>query len=151
METLPAAITIEFLATLAAAIFAGAALYINIVEHPARMSLDMSAAVAQWARSYQRATWMQAPLALVSCVAGLIAWWLSGASEWAVGAVLIGSVVPFTLLVIMPTNHKLLAPRRDSSRDETRMLLDHWAKLHAVRTALSIAAAALYLWRALAT
>jgi anthrone oxygenase-like protein len=46
----------EFLAILCAAVFAGAAIYINLVEHPARMSLDTRAAAAQWAPSYQRAT-----------------------------------------------------------------------------------------------
>jgi uncharacterized membrane protein len=93
---------------------------------------------------------MQAPLALVSFLAGLMAWWLGGGVQWAIGALLIGSVVPFTLVVIMPTNHKLLAPGRDLGSAETRTLLDRWAQLHAVRTALSIAATALYLWRAVA-
>ena len=144
------ATTIEFLATLSAAIFAGAALYISVVEHPARMCLDTSLAVTQWAPSYRRATWMQAPLALVSFLAGLVAWGLGGGLQWAIGALLIGSVVPFTLIGIMPTNHKLLAPGRDLGSAETRTLLDRWAQLHAVRTALSIAATVLYLWRALA-
>lgn len=142
--------TIEFLATLSAAIFAGASLYISVVEHPARMCLDTSLAAAQWAPSYRRATWMQAPLALVSFLAGLMAWWLGGGVQWAIGALLIGSVVPFTLVVIMPTNHKLLAPGRELGSAETRTLLDRWAQLHAVRTALSIAATVLYLWRAVA-
>ena len=60
----------EFLAILCAAVFAGAAIYINLVEHPARMSLDTRAAAAQWAPSYQRATLMQAPLAVLSFLAG---------------------------------------------------------------------------------
>jgi Domain of unknown function (DUF1772) len=143
------AVTIEFLAMLSAAIFAGAALYITMVEHPARMRLDTSRAAAQWALSYRRATWMQAPLALVSFLAGLMAWWLGGGLQWAIGALLIGAVVPFTLVGIMPTNHKLLAPGRDLGSAETRTLLDRWARLHAVRTALSSAATVLYLWRAL--
>jgi hypothetical protein len=137
---------IEFIAILSAALFAGAALYINVVEHPARMGLDTAVALAQWAPSYRRATWLQAPLAIVSCVAGLSAWLLGDDILWAIGALLIGLVVPFTFLGIMPTNHKLLAPGRDSKSAETRALLDTWAKLHAVRTVLSLAATALYLW-----
>jgi hypothetical protein len=144
------ATTIEFLATLSAAIFAGAALYVSVVEHPARMRLDTSLAATQWAPSYRRATWMQAPLALVSFLAGLMAWWLGGGLQWAIGALLMGAVVPFTLIGIMPTNQKLLAPGRDLGSAETRTLLDRWGRLHAVRTALSIAATVLYLWRALA-
>jgi hypothetical protein len=53
---------------------------------------------------------------------------------------LMGAVVPFTLIVIMPTNHKLLAPDRDLSSSETRALLESWGKLHAVRTGLSLLA-----------
>ncbi len=57
--------SMEFVATLACAIFAGAALYINLVEHPARMVCGTEIAIRQWAPSYKRATWMQAPLAIV--------------------------------------------------------------------------------------
>ena len=137
---------IEFVATLAAAIFAGAAIYINVVEHPARMSLDTLSAASEWAPSYRRATWLQAPLALVGRVTGLASWWMGGGTWWAVAALLIGSVVPYTFLGIMPTNHKLLAPGRDFASAETRALLDRWAKLHAVRTAASLLATALYVW-----
>jgi hypothetical protein len=55
-----------FLAVFCNSLFAGAALYINLVEHPARMKLGTAAAVAQWAPSYHRATFMQAPLAVLS-------------------------------------------------------------------------------------
>ena len=76
--------------------FAGAALYINVAEHPARMTLDTRFAAAQWAPSYRRATWMQAPLALLSLVAGVASWLLGGGLGWAIAAFLIGAVVPFT-------------------------------------------------------
>jgi hypothetical protein len=51
------------------------------------------------------------------------------------------------VLGIMPTNRKLPAPERDLASEETRTLLDKWIKLHAVRTALSLAATVLYLWQ----
>ena len=142
-------IAVEFIATLSAALFAGAALYINVVEHPARMGLDTAVAAAQWAPSYRRATWLQAPLAALSFVTGLSAWLLGGGVSWTIGALLIGLVVPFTFIGIMPTNHKLLRPGRDLKSADTRALLDTWAKLHAVRTVLSIAATLVYLWGAL--
>jgi Domain of unknown function (DUF1772) len=53
---------------------------------------------------------------------------------WLVAAVLIGAVVPFTVIGIMPTNHTLLAPGRDLGSAETRTLLERWGHLHAVRT-----------------
>ena len=131
---------LEFLASITAAIFAGAALYINLVEHPARMTLATAVAASEWAPSYARATLMQAPLALVSLAAGLGAWWLGGGVGWALAAIAIGAVVPVTFIVIMPTNRRLLEAGRDLSCAETRALLERWARLHAVRTALSLLA-----------
>jgi Domain of unknown function (DUF1772) len=140
---------LKFIAIFSAAMFAGAALYINVAEHPARMELDTRFAAAQWAPSYRRATWMQAPLALLSLVTGLGSWLLGGGFGWAIAALLIGAVVPFTFIGIMPTNKALLAPGRDPDTAETRALLERWAKLHAARTILSIAATVLYLCLAL--
>src|ERR1700734_1398453 len=130
---------LKFVATFSAAVFAGAALYINVAEHPARMTLETNFAAAHWAPSYRRATWMQAPLALLSLLTGLGAWLLGGGFGWAIAAVLVGAVIPFTLIRIMPTNKSLLAPARDLKSAETRALLEHWARLHAVRTSLSLA------------
>jgi hypothetical protein len=135
---LPLVSTLEFLATLSGTLFAGAALYINVAEHPARMGLDTRMAAMQWAPSYQRATWLQAPLALVSLTCGVSAWLLGAGYLWLVAALLVGAVVPFTFGVIMPTNNALLAPGRDLGSDETRALLVRWGRLHAVRTALSL-------------
>jgi hypothetical protein len=140
---------LEFIALLAASVFAGAALYVNLVEHPARMTLDTKSAAMQWTPSYARATWMQAPLAIISLVTGLGSWLMGGGIGWAFGALLAGAVVPFTFLGIMPTNKALLATGRDLGSDETRALLTRWAKLHAVRTVLSLAATVLYAYLAL--
>ncbi len=138
--------TLQILASLSAALFAGAALYINVVEHPARMSLETRMAALQWAPSYKRATWLQAPLAIVSLLCGAGIWLLGGGVGWLVAALLVGAVVPFTFGVIMPTNHKLLAPGRDLSSAETRELLVRWGQLHAVRTILSLAGALIFIW-----
>lgn len=137
---------LEFVATLSAALFAGAALYITVAEHPARMSLETRMAALQWAPSYKRATWLQAPLAIVSLLTGTAVWLWGGGIGWLVAAIFIGAVVPFTFIVIMPTNHKLLAPDRDLSSDQTRELLVRWGNLHAVRTILSLASTVTYLW-----
>jgi len=137
---------LQLLASFCATLFAGAALYISVVEHPARMTLDTHAAATQWIPSYERATWMQAPLALLSLVFGVGAWLMGAGTGWLVAALLIGVVVPFTFIVVMRTNHELLAHGRDLDGAESRTLLTRWGKLHAVRTALSVLAAAFYLW-----
>ena len=137
--------SMQFIATLAGAIFAGAALYVNLVEQPARMSCGIEAAIAQWAPSYERARWMQASLAVVGFVCGLAAWLTGSGISWLVGAVLLGLVVPFTLVVIMPTNDRLHSPTLDRRSDEARELLERWNRLHGVRTALSLAALIVFL------
>ena len=134
----------QFLATLSTILFAGASIYINFVEHPARMGCDTKTAVTVWAPSYKRATVMQASLAILGFLSGLAVWLLGGDVMWLVGAVLIGLVVPFTFIAIMPTNHQLLTPGRDLASGETRALLVKWGKLHAVRSVLSFVASVLY-------
>jgi uncharacterized membrane protein len=136
--------TAQFLATLCCTLFTGAAIYINLVEHPARMGCETKIAATVWAPSYRRATLMQAPLAILSFLAGVISWLLGGGLMWLAGAVLIGLVVPFTFIAIMPTNHRLLAPGRDLASVETRTLLEKWGRLHAIRSALGLAASMLY-------
>jgi hypothetical protein len=135
----------QFLAVLCCILFAGAAIYINVAEHPARMGCDTKTAATVWMPSYKKATVMQAPLAVISFLAGVAVWLLGGDLLWLIGAVLIGLVVPFTFIAVMATNNQLLAPGRDLSSAETRSLLEKWGRLHAVRSALSFLASIVYL------
>ena len=135
---------LEFIAALSTTLFCGAAIYINLVEHPARMGCETKIAAMVWAPSYRRATVMQAPLAVLGFLGGFGVWLMGSGFWWLVGALLIGAVVPFTFAVIMPTNHRLLESGRDLGSNDTRLLLEKWAKLHAVRTALSLASSILY-------
>jgi hypothetical protein len=135
----------QFMATLACGIFAGAAIYINVVEHPARMACGTLVAVTEWAPSYQRATWMQAPLAVFGFLCALIAWFAGAGVGWLVGGILLGLAVPFTLLVIMPVNKRLLSSDLDKGSEEARQLLERWNRLHAVRSVLSALALVIFL------
>lgn len=134
------------LALALAAAFAGAAFYINFAEHPARLGLDDRNLLKQWKPSYAAGYTMQASLAVASGVLGLIAWWMSADWRWIVGAILIVLNWPFTLIVIMPTNHKLKAIGESDAGPQSRAMLETWGRLHAVRTALGCAATAAYLW-----
>jgi hypothetical protein len=135
---------LQFAATWSTCLFAGAAVYINLAEHPARMGCDTKTAATVWAPSYKKATVMQATLAIVGFLSGLGVWLLEGGVGWLIGALFIGSVIPFTFIVMMPTNHKLLESGRDLSSEATRTLLDRWGKRHAVRSGLSLIASVLY-------
>jgi hypothetical protein len=138
--------SLQLIGAFTATLFAGAALYINVAEHPARMTLDAKVALMQWAPSYRRATLLQAPLALLSFLCGTGAWFLGGGTSWLLAALLIGAVVPFTFIVVMPTNRRLLEATGQIEAQETRGLLNRWNTLHSARTALSLISALLYVW-----
>ncbi len=124
------------LALVTASIFFGAAVYINIAEHPARLALSDAAALAEWRPAYRRGFAMQAPVQplggpLVICCGPLVLWIML--ANW-----------PYTLVAIMPTNHLLEATAPGGNR-HTRERLTRWGHLDAVRSALSGIATLIYL------
>ena len=132
------------LALAAAALFTGAAAYVSFVEHPARLGLADAPLLAQWKPAYKRGTLMQAPLALIAAALGLAPFFLGYDWRWLLGAALMLANLPYTLLVIMPTNKRLLALSPDAPG--LRPLIKAWGRLHAVRTLLGAAAVLAYLW-----
>jgi len=131
------------LALIIAAVFSGAALYINVAEQPARLSLDDHALLSEWKPAYKRGFAMQAPLAIAGFICGVVAWWQTAVWLWLLGSIVIIANWPYTLLGIMPTNNRLMA--MDCAGADSRKLIEKWASLHAVRTALGCAAALIFL------
>ena len=128
--------------------FAGAAIYVNVAEQPARLALDDRAMLAQWKRSYDNASVMQAGLALVACALGVVAFLLDHDWRWLLGALLILAPWPWTIFVIMPVNRRLKATAPDAAQSDTRASVEHWGRLHAGRSAFGAAATLVYLWAA---
>lgn len=136
----------EFVAVLACNLFTGAAVYISLVEHPARMECGLEIAATEFAPSYRRATAMQATLAALGLLCSIAAWLAGAAFWWLTAGALLGSVIPFTLTVILPTNKKLLNTALNRRSPETGRLLARWGALHAVRSILSGLALLLFLY-----
>ena len=134
------------LALVLAAAFAGAAFYVNFAEHPARMGLDDRNLLKQWKPSYEAGYTMQASLAAVSGALGFVAAWTTRDWRWLAGAALILVNWPYTLIGVMPTNRKLEGTADVDAGRLSRALLVKWGRLHAVRTALGLAAVLAYLW-----
>jgi hypothetical protein len=111
-------VKIAIIALICAALFTGAAAYITLVEHPARLELAHGPLLAQWKPSYDRALPIQSGLAIARGIAGMGGWHLSGNLLWVSGNLVLPANWPFTLLAIMPTNKRSRrsGPRRPGRR-----------------------------------
>jgi hypothetical protein len=125
----------DLIALVCAGLFAGAALYVSCVEHPARVACGTELAVKEFGPSYHRGAIMQASLAIAGSLAAVAGWLLTNNVMELAGGLLLGALVPYTLIVILPTNTRLLDPHLDPRSPEAAALLQRWGQLHAVRTA----------------
>jgi hypothetical protein len=134
------------LALVLAAAFAGAAIFVNVAEQPARLALDDPALLLEWQKSYDRAAPMQGGLALLAALLGFLAAWQMHDWRVAVGALLILANWPYTLLAIKPTNDRLHAIKPENANAETRQAIISWGYLHGGRSALGVVATLVFLW-----
>ncbi len=135
---------ISLVALLSATLFAGAALYITLVEHPARLGLDDSPLLQQWQPSYKRALPIQSSLAVIGGVAGLLSGYLTNDWRLVAGSVALLANWPFTVLVIFPVNKRLMGMDPNHANSESREMLVQWGKLHNVRSVLGAIAVLLF-------
>jgi hypothetical protein len=140
-----AAMLVGQLALITAAVFTGAAIYINVAEQPSRLQLDDRALLTEWKPAYKRGAAMQGPLAIIGFGFGALAAWQTGNWWWLVGGVVLLANWPFTLIGIMPTNNKLMAIDPASATLDVHQLVKTWGLLHAGRSAMGVLATLIFL------
>ena len=131
---------IAALALVVAALYSGAALYVNLVERPALLGLDDRAALAGWKIALKRGALIQAPLCVIGFLLGLAAWIATYSVADALGALAMLAGVPWTVAIILPVNKALQATAPEAAGERSRTQLERWYVLHSVRTALGLLA-----------
>jgi hypothetical protein len=128
-----------------AAAFSGAALYINLVEQPARLALDDNGLLSEWRPSDRRGFAMLASLALVAAVLGLATYFETQDVRWAIGAIVIICSWPYSFFAMVPMNNRILAVSANDP-GAARELVSTWGLLEYGHTAIGIVACAAFLW-----
>jgi hypothetical protein len=131
---------LPFLATVCAGLFTGAAGYISLVEHWARLQAGPAVALAQFRPGFPRARAIQATLAVAGGTFATLAWLGGGGASWLLVALLLFGVVGFTLARITPVYRRLLDPALAAESPEAPALLAEWGRLHHVRSVAGLVA-----------
>ena len=142
---------LEFVALFSCGTFFGAAVYISLAQHPAALEAGVGVGGRFFPPMYKRAAPMQVLLALMGFISGVAIWYQTSEALWLVGAILLFSVVPITLIIIKPVNDILLSAENVADSPETESLLKLWGPKHWLRTIVSGLSFAVYLYIALQT
>lgn len=128
-----------------AAALAGAGLYVNGVEQPARLELDDKSILNEWGPSDQRGVALMAALSLVSAALGLSAYFASADLRWAIGAIIVIMTWPYAFFVMSPLNNQILtlAPKDVGA---ARALVRQWGVLEWGQTGIAIVASGVFIW-----
>ena len=131
-------------ATVTAGMFAGGSVYINVVEHPARMAIeDTKSCHSQWMQSLDRAGVFQRRLALISAVSGVGAYFCNNSKglPYLIGGGAVACIFPYTLFILKP---KSIDPIYDEditskkSEEVVRGTIDSWNRYHMVRSLITV-------------
>ena len=146
------ALLLDQVAIMATSLFCGAAIYVSLVEQPARMQVPLREAARQFGKSYPRAAVLQPIYIFSSCAASATRYWItippvalqhrqSKAMQQAhlVNLLLMGGCLMWTLVFMLHGNKALLAAERESV-PRVKQLLQTWGWQHSCRSVASAAA-----------
>ena len=87
----------KFVCKLSTSFFTGAAIYCNLVEHPARLQCGTKLAASVFPSSFRRAATFQIVLSLTSTASAFGAFYLNRDKEWLFVGLAMSTILPYTL------------------------------------------------------
>jgi Anthrone oxygenase len=136
----------DLLSFATASAFFGAALYVNVVEQPARLALDARAMVREWTPSNRRGVAMFASLAMASALLAYVEYIRTSDVRWLLGGTIVLASWPYAYFVMSPVNSLLYGIRRNAPAPMIRELMRDWGLLEWGQTAIGFAAACIFAW-----
>jgi hypothetical protein len=126
--------------------FLGAALYITIVEQPARMSLSPGAMVEEWGPSHRRGFVMLSAIALLAALLAYVDYAASRDARLLAGGTVMLASWLYTFFVVVPVDVMIVALPAERTRAAARELMREWGLLEWGQTAIAAAACILLGW-----
>ena len=126
----------------AACAYVGVALYITIVEQPARMTL----APREWTPSNRRGFILLSALAVISTILAYADYARTGDIRWTIGGTIMLASWPYAYYVIVPVNIWLSALQPGASATALRELMRDWGLLEWGLTAIGLWACGIFAW-----
>ena len=136
----------DYIATLLAGLWAGCSVYIAVAEHPSVLKVGVGFATDYFRVMSRRTAPLMMALAGLSGAAALYIYLTAGGAGWLLGAILMIGMFPFTGLLIVPTNLKLLKVDCETNPEEALALHRRWSTMHWLRTVIGAPAFLIFLW-----
>jgi hypothetical protein len=130
----------------AACAFVGVALYINIVEQPARMTLAPRAMMREWTPSNRRGFILLSALAVISTILAFADYARTGDIRWTIGGAIMLASWSYAYYVIVPVNVWLNALQPGAPATALRELMRDWGLLEWGLTAIGLWACGVFAW-----
>jgi hypothetical protein len=129
-----------------ASAFLGAAVYVNIVEQPARLALGPHAMIREWAPSNRRGSILLATLSVIASILALVHYGRTGDARWILGGLVILASWPYAIFIMVPVNIWLCTLPPNKARTAIRELMRDWGLLEWGQTAIGLGACCLFAW-----
>jgi hypothetical protein len=130
------------------ALFAGAATYVSLVEHPRLDEGEAELADATLLASHPRPAIFQAALGVVGSLAALLAGSAAGATWWLAGGAVLGAAALWQVFAVLPLIRRLTGSKGRANPKSAAQIIARLAKLHAALSLAALAALFMFIMKA---